>query len=244
MLNVGEILLRFAHDQLDYFLCDRYRIIDMSFTSMNPTDETTSSSFLSLPGEIRNVILRLLLTHKTSIVIYRFGALKPPRPVTLKLQPNILQACRLTYNEGRTILYGENVFQAHHMLLKGAVFAVDPDQLIFFNCIEMVRRFHIRVRADIDAFYLPSQVEAAFDGTEILEVEVFRSSFEAGGHGALHCFAGVRGVEKAKVHGSVDDKFARWLERCMMSTRGQSISEFGAQSFEISNPISLDTTVR
>jgi hypothetical protein len=44
MLNVGEILLRFAHDQLDNFLCDRYRIIDMSFTSMNPTDETTNSS--------------------------------------------------------------------------------------------------------------------------------------------------------------------------------------------------------
>lgn len=130
------------------------------------------------------------------------------------------------------------------MLLKGAVFAVDPDQLISFNCIEMVRRFHIRVRADIDAFYLPSQVEATFDGTDILEVEVFRSSFEAGGHGALHCFAGVRGVKKAKIHGSVDERFARWLERCMMSTRGQSISGLEDQTFGISNPVSLDTTVK
>lgn len=130
------------------------------------------------------------------------------------------------------------------MLLKGAVFAVYPDQLISFNCIEMVRRFHIRVRADIDAFYLPSQVEAAFDDTELLEVEVFRSSFEAGGHGALHCFAGVRGVKTAKVHGSVDEHFARWLERCMMSTRGQSIPEFESEVFEILNPESLDTTVR
>lgn len=216
----------------------------MSLPSQNSTNEATNSSFLSLPGEIRNVILRLLLTHQTPIVIYRFGALKPPRPVTLKLQPNILQACRLTYNEGRTILYGENVFQAHHMLLKGAVFAVYPDQLISFNCTEMVRRFHIRVRADIDAFYLPSQVEAAFDDTDILEVEVFRSSFEAGGHGALHCFAGVRGIKKVKVHGSVDNYFARWLEGCMMSIRGQSIPEFAPEIFETSKPNSLDTTVR
>ncbi len=215
----------------------------MSFLSKHPTDENTDSSFLSLPGEIRNVILRLLLTHKTPILIYRFSALKPPIPVTLKLQPNVLQACRLIYSEGWTILYGENVFQAHHMLLRGAVFAVDPDQLISLKCTEMVRRFHIRVRADIDAFYLPSQVEAAFNGTEILEVEVFRSSFEAGGHGALYCFAGVRGVKKAKVHGSVDDNFARWLETCMMSSRGQS-PELEPENFEISNPYSLDTAVR
>jgi len=239
MLNSGGSCLDLSRSSLR-----RYRIIDMSSAFKNSTGAPTSSSFLSLPGEIRNVILRLLLTHMTPIVIYRFGALKPPKPVTLELHPNILQACRLTYNEGRTILYGENVFQAHHMLLKGAVFAVDPDQLISFNCTEMVRRFHIRVRADIDAFYLPSQVEAAFDDTEVLEVEVFRSSFEAGGHGALHCFAGVRGVRKAKVHGSVEEQFARWLESCMMITRGESIPEFEAQSSVISNLVSLDTTVR
>ena len=43
----------------------------------------------------------------------------------------------------------------------------------------------------------------------MLGVEVFRSSFEAGGHDALSGFFGVRGVKIARVHGSVDEDFAR-----------------------------------
>lgn len=212
--------------------------------SLEPSGKIKTSAFLALPGEIRNAILRLLLTHTTQIVIYHFRALEPPRPVTLNLQPNILRGCKQIYNEGRAVLYSENIFQAHYRLLKSIVFAIDPARLVMPKCIVMIGRFHIRVRADIDAFYLPSECEAAFSGMDYVEVEVFRSSFEAGGHGALRCFAGVRGVNKAKVHGSVDEHVAKWLEKCMMSKEDLSVLTRENHGFGILEPGSLDTRIR
>ena len=55
----------------------------------------------------------------------------------------------------------------------------------------------------------------AFEGAERLEVEVFRASWGLGGYEALEGYAGVRGVGRARVWGSVGRGFARWLEGVM-----------------------------
>lgn len=178
--------------------------------------------FLELPGEIRNQILRLTLTHNTPIVTRSANQLAPPHPTSLKLQPHILLTSWRTYNEGLSILYGENTFQAHPSYLTSMLFAMDPARLVTsIFCIEMIRRFHIRVRLDCDPYYEPEAVKKAFSGAEELEVEVFRSSWGIGGYDALDGFVGVRGVKRVKVHGSVGTQFARWLEEVMTAPEGE-----------------------
>lgn len=52
---------------------------------------------------------------------------------------------------------------------------------------------------------------------EVVEVEVFRASWGVGGYEALEGWREVRGVGRARVHGSLGGGLARWLERCMES---------------------------
>lgn len=58
-------------------------------------------------------------------------------------------------------------------------------------------------------------MKRAFDGVERLEVEVFRASWGVGGYEALEGWGDVRGVRRARVHGSLPAGMARWLEGCM-----------------------------
>ncbi len=177
--------------------------------------------FLNLPPEIRNQIFRHLLTHKTPILTYSSNNLGPPSPTLLYLCPDILLACRSIYEEGSSILYGENMFQAHPTFLTDSTFALDPCRPIGYpHLVAQIRRFHIRVRLDCDPYYKPEAVKKAFAGVDDLQVEVFRSSFGLCGYEALEGFAEVRGVRRPKVHGSVDQEFARWLEECMKSDCG------------------------
>lgn len=187
--------------------------------------------FLNLPGEVRNQILRLLLIHRATIVVHHFALLHPPTPTSLNVYPAVLLANRAIYNEGRTILYGENVFQAHPMLLLDTVFALSVHRPVLQNCVSHIRRFHIRVRLDSDPYYSPQQVREAFTDTDELEVEVFRTSFEAGNYLALEGFAGVRGVRKARVHGSIKPECAQWLELRMMSNDDQAFGTLAEQGF-------------
>ena len=87
-------------------------------------------------------------------------------------------------------------------------------------------------------------VHEAFDGVDELEVEVFRASYEAGCYRALDGYAGVRGVRRARVHGSIEPEYARWLERCMMSKRGETVSTFEELGFAMLAPVDMDTVVR
>ena len=216
----------------------------MASSAESRSENTLISPFLTLPGEIRNQILRILLTHRTSNVFYCFGMRMPPKPVKLYLTSNIIQVCRKVYKEGRSILYGENQFHAHHMLLAGMVYALDAHRPIAPHYLPFVRHFHVQVRLDSDPYYLPSQAEAAFSGKDVLEVEVFRSSFAAGGYDALHCFSGIRGLKKARVYGSVDDDFARWLEDCMTSEKSQCIPDVVTPRSGIIRRDIFDTTLR
>ncbi|KAL6721629.1 hypothetical protein ACLMJK_000733 [Lecanora helva] len=177
--------------------------------------------FLLLPGEIRNQILRLLLTHKTPIITRSANQLAPHKPNSLCIWPNILLTSRRIYNEGFSFLYSENTFQAHPSYLTSILFAIDPTRTVTAPlCMAMIRRFHIRVRLDCDPFYDIEDVAKAFNGADSLEVEVFRSSWAIGGYHALEGFTDVQGVKKAKVHGSVGSRFAKWLEKTMQTPVG------------------------
>lgn len=150
--------------------------------------------FLHLPPEIRNQILRLLLTHTTPIFTTSSTSLGPPSPTLLHLRPHILLVCKCIYKEGSSILYGENTFQAHPTFLTSSTFALDPYRPIgFAHLVTQIRRFHIRVRLDCDPFYQPEAVRNAFTGLNELQVEVFRSSFGVCGYEALDGFSGVGG---------------------------------------------------
>ena len=87
-------------------------------------------------------------------------------------------------------------------------------------------------------------VREAFDGVEELEVEVFRASFEAGCYRALDGYVGLRGVRRARVHGSIEPEFARWLERCMMSNKGEEVGKWEELGFATLEQVEMDTVVR
>lgn len=74
------------------------------------------------------------------------------------------------------------------------LFALDPARTVnSVVCLNLIRRFHIRVRLDCDTFYKKEDVGRVFDGADVLEVEVFRSSWGVGGYEALEGFRDVRG---------------------------------------------------
>ncbi len=107
------------------------------------------------------------------------------------------------------------------------LFAMDPCRKVTASFgLEMIRRFHIRVRLDCDPFYEAEAVKKAFSGADSLEVEIFRSSWGMGGYDALEGYTNVRGVRKARVHGSVGAGFAEWLEWVMQAPEGRIIGEF------------------
>ncbi|KAL9603044.1 MAG: hypothetical protein Q9219_001408 [cf. Caloplaca sp. 3 TL-2023] len=156
--------------------------------------------FLDLPAEVRNFIFRLLLIHETPIIAYSSHNLKPPKPVSLGLSPNICLVSRVLYAESSSILYGENTFQAHPTFLANAAFAIDPERaIVSARCISMVRKWHIRVRLDCDSYYEPEDIARMFVGAEDLEIEVFRASWGVGNHDVLNAFSRIRGVTRAKV---------------------------------------------
>lgn len=185
---------------------------------------------LELPGEIRNQILRLLLTHTTPIVTRNAHQLGPPKPTSMNLSPNILLASKRTRAEGLTILYGENLFQAHPSYLASMLFALDPSRTVNSPiCLSLIRRFHVRVRLDCDTFYNKGDVKRVFDGADVLEVEVFRSSWGVGGYEALEGYRGIRGVREARVHGSLPAPTARWLEACMQRQGEEAVEGWGCE---------------
>jgi len=103
------------------------------------------------------------------------------------------------------------------------LFAMDPTLTVAPHHVDMIRRFHIRVRLDCDPYYKREAVKEVFSGAEQLEVEVFRSSWGVGGYESLEGFVEIRGVGRARVHGSLGAKFARWLEGCMESKEGAEV---------------------
>jgi len=176
-------------------------------------------TFLHLPGEIRNQIYNLLLV------------LPPPsKPKILgsdqSIYPLVLLACRKVYHEARAILYGTNTFLAHYSLLSSM-----PQLLRWHKpitsaaLISMIKRYHVCVRLDCDPRFNKESVRDAFTSVESLTVEVFQSQFGSSGHEVLELFEDVRGVDAARVYGSVTafPNYVSWLEKAMMSPVGTDV---------------------
>lgn len=85
------------------------------------------------------------------------------------------------------------------------------------------------MRLDCDTFYRREDVGRVFDGAEVLEVEVFRSSWGVGGYEALEGYRDVRGVRRARVHGSLPAPTARWLEARMQSYGAEALEGWGCE---------------
>lgn len=184
-------------------------------------DEIPLSPLLSLPGEIRNMIYRLLLTSPRLQVLRRILARNHCSPYVLEAIPvtvAILSTCKQIHTEATPILYTENVFTAHPSLLIQMPCLVNPSKPICTPEIgRRIRRWYVAVRLDTDARFKEEEVTLAFSGAEELEVEATEAMFRSAGNGILMLFKGVRGVGTARVHGSVADDFARWLESSMMT---------------------------
>ncbi|KAI4192445.1 MAG: hypothetical protein LQ350_008649 [Teloschistes chrysophthalmus] len=183
--------------------------------------------FCELPAELRIVILRLLLTYTTPIIAYSCNDLRAPQPFRLDIHPNISLASRALHAEANAILYGENTFQAHPTYLTSRAFAMNPHQpVLSSHCISHIKKWHVRVRLDVDPYYSSAEVAQTFSNMAEVEVEVFRASWGLGTYDALEGFTKVRGVARARVHGSLANKYARWLEQAMMSPPGTEIEEW------------------
>ena len=68
---------------------------------------TMYCGFLSLPSELRNQVYRLVFCHAD---IIRYTKPDSDDNGTVKLSGQFLRTCRQIYNEGLSILYGDNTF--------------------------------------------------------------------------------------------------------------------------------------
>lgn len=172
--------------------------------------------FLDLPGEIRNIIYRYVLTDRSPFVSFP--------TFELELEPNILLACKKVFEEGVSILYGENFFRAHHIFLTKTITAPERrGRITDPHIISQVRRFRISVILDNIPLYTPEDLKEAFSGLDDLGVEVIRSPFGPYGYFALEGYTQIRGVRRASVYGLIDQELARRLERRMQSDEREEL---------------------
>lgn len=115
------------------------------------TPDASLTTFSRFPAEIRLIIYRLLLIYDgpvnyticpntSQLVLHDSWRRNPKYPCHRHgLFPAILECCRLTYYEGRMILYGENAFQIS--CRRGAArlnsWPLSPDSFALFRSLEI-----------------------------------------------------------------------------------------------------------
>jgi hypothetical protein len=70
---------------------------------------------------------------------------------------------------------------------------------------------------DTDPRFTSQDVERAFQGAEMLNIEAWQAEYGTSDLKVLKLFEGLRGIKRARVSGSVAADYCRWLEACMMS---------------------------
>ena len=180
--------------------------------------------FLKLPPELRNEIYCLLLTNTTPIKPcthrrYGYDSQEPQ----ISISASILRVSKQAYFESMPLLYSLNRFQAHPSLLNGLPFFADSYRPVISSyCSSFIRRYHMAVRLDNDPPWTSEDVARAFSGVEELVLEGWQASFGGCDNSNLMAFSSVRGVGKAKVHGSgLSPAFTRWLEKTIESSEGE-----------------------
>lgn len=182
-------------------------------------------TFLDLPGEIRNQIYKDLLLLPPPSTPRVLG--DPP------LYPQILKVCRKVHEEAMTILYSGNTFLAHPNLLTDLPrLRLYYDTISDRRLIDLISRYHIRVRLECDTNFSASKAQQAFTGVEELTIEVFQTQFQGTDYRVLRRFEGIRGVKRARVYGSVSafPKYVKWLQDAMVSPVGSEIEPFSSNA--------------
>lgn len=192
--------------------------------SMTNTNEQEESIFFRLPAELRNQIytellcpdgakLKDLAKEDKDLSTRHFNQTS----TSTSLYPAILSTCRKAHDEASALLYDPHIFHAHSSLLTSLPHLTSPSRPVLYPSVtSLISRWQISLRLDTDPRFTFSQATAAFSGAEYLEIRVWQAQFEACDYSVLKLFTGVRGVQVAKVGGSVDPELARWLEQTMM----------------------------
>lgn len=180
-------------------------------------DQQSTSPFFRLPAELRNQIYADLLCPSTPTP----KALSDPTFHFTKqeaLHPAILSTCRRIHEEAEDLLYTTNIFHAHPSLLTSLPHLTSPaNPVVDPSSIAKISRWQLTLRLDTDPRFTMPQATAAFSGAEYLEIKVWQSMFDGCDSSVLRLFSGIRGVKIARVVGSADPQFARWLEGRMMA---------------------------
>lgn len=207
----------------------------LTITPASDNDTTILSPLLALPGELRNIIYRLLLTSVIPTRMRRrmsqsHGSAPQDGLPLVSIAIALLSTCKQVYAEASPILYSENMFSAHPSLLISLPCLVNPSRQIRTPELgTRIRRWYIGVRLDTDARFKEEDATVAFSGAEELEIDASEAMFRTAGVKNLMLFQGVRGVGRAKVHGSVERNFAAWLERSMMTPIGMEVYPSGVE---------------
>jgi hypothetical protein len=199
------------------------------------------SPLLSLPAELRNQIYAYVLTPPADLLQHHrrhralLGGAPGPRIASAYsahahlLAPAILAVCRQVYLEALPFLYARNVFVAHSRLLTKRPYLLDPARPVrphSQNPAARIRKWEIEVSVDVEAAWTTEELVAAFEGSDELTVRVSRLvEKERGAHGVLGMFLAIRGVQKARLEGFVDEGLARWVADVMMLDREASQEE-------------------
>lgn len=219
----------------------------MSSTNMYHT--TNPPTLMGLPVELRLEIYSYLLTipeeddHKTPSdssttttrppmkrsSSYSSSCCSTPKPV--ELYPQILRACRQTYDEAVEILYATNKFAAHSSMLttfprlhKGSA------PVAAAHLSQLIRRFTLRLRLDVAPTFDAAQAAAMLSGLDELDVDGWQAQYLGADIGALRMLEGVRGVKRARVWAGGYEAYAHWLQNNMMKGIGEPLDEFHEDS--------------
>ncbi|KAF2762751.1 hypothetical protein EJ05DRAFT_471701 [Pseudovirgaria hyperparasitica] len=194
--------------------------------------DQTRSPLFTLPAELRNKIYFYLLTtthqrleddRRERARGWRSSYVLPG----LDIHPNILATCKQARDEATDILYTNHVFGAHQSLLTQCPYLLDPSRPIYQKAAaDKIGRWWICLRLDIEPRFDEEKVTKAFTGMDELCIEVWEAQYASCDYTVLKLFANVRAVKKAYVTGSVERKFARWLERAMMSPVGRNVPAY------------------
>ncbi|KAF2468776.1 uncharacterized protein BDR25DRAFT_175385, partial [Lindgomyces ingoldianus] len=198
-------------------------------------DEQLQSPLLRLPAELRNQIYGYLLCPDTSSL----SALKSKKndlavrgfnetSTSIQLYPGILSTCRKIHGEAHSLLYTTHIFHAHPSLLASLPHLASKSRPVLYPSVTgKIRRWQISLRLDTDPRFTAQQARAAFSGAEYLEIRVWQAQFEACNWDVLKLFLGVRGVQVARVGGSVDLELSEWLEKVMMGAEDMKSGKQG-----------------
>jgi hypothetical protein len=198
--------------------------LSIPHTATGITSPQNTSPFFRFPAELRNLIYKKLLCPNTispkdlatsthNLDVRRFTKTS----TKTHLYPAILSTCRKIYEEAHRMLYTPHTFYAHSTLLTSMPHLSSSSKpVLYAHLTALITRWHICLRLDTDPRFTSAQATAAFSGAEFLEVRVWQAQFEACDNAVLKLFTGVRGVQVARVGGSVDVKVAGLLEDLMM----------------------------